>query len=364
MSAAKKSKKSSAKLIDLDLLAAVTEIPGPPGYEKPVRDFILSKVAGWCDSLRIDNIGNVICHVKGKNSDECSMAAAHMDEIGFMVKSIDDRGFLRFHTLGGFDPKALTAQRVIVHGKEDLLGTMGAKPIHIMDAGDRAKTPETTDFFIDLGLPVGEVKKLVEVGDPITRWSPLVEIGECVNCKSLDNRASVYVLLETLRELKEEKKKLSHDFYAVFTVQEEVGLRGVMASTLDIQPKFGIGLDTTIAFDGPGSTAENRVTGLGEGVGIKLMDSSVICDPRMIRYMKELATKNKITWQPEILTAGGTDTAGMQRNTPGGAIVGALSVPTRNIHLATEMCDKKDLRATIDLLKLVVANFDKGNWEA
>ncbi|QQL46406.1 M20/M25/M40 family metallo-hydrolase [Sulfuriroseicoccus oceanibius] len=349
--------------MNLERLAAVATTPGAPGYEKPIRDLILGSVTDWCDSVRVDNIGNVICHVKGKNSDEPSMAAAHMDEIGFIVKSIDERGFIRFAPLGGFDPKALTAQRVIVHAKGgDLMGTMGGKPIHIMKPDERGKALDITDFFIDLGLPGEQVNELVEIGDPITRWSPLVEVGDCVNCKSLDNRASVFVLLETLREIAEEKIELSNDFYAVFTVQEEVGLRGVLASSLEIQPKFGIGLDTTIAFDGPGSSPDTKVTSLGDGTAIKIMDSSVICDPRMIRYMKAQADAAKIKWQPEVLTAGGTDTAGMQRNTPGGAIVGAISIPTRNIHLSTEMSHKEDLRASIDLLKLVVANFDQGDW--
>ena len=153
-----------------------------------------------------------------------------------------------------------------------------------------------------------------------------------MNVKSLDNRASVFVLLETLRELKKSKRKPAYDFYAVFTVQEEVGLRGAQASALQIQPDFGFGLDTTIAYDVPGSTPQERCTALGEGAAIKLMDSSVICDYRMIEFMKSAAKRHKIKWQPEILAAGGTDTASLQRMVAGGSIAGAVSIPTRHIH--------------------------------
>ena len=134
-----------------------------------------------------------------------------------------------------------------MHGREDLIGVMGSKPIHIMSPEERNKPPRLEDFFIDLGLPRSEVEKLVAVGDPITRERGLVEMGECVNVKSLDNRASVFLLIETFRALKKSRRKPAYDFHGVFTVQEEVGLRGAQASALEIQPDFSFGLDTTIA---------------------------------------------------------------------------------------------------------------------
>lgn len=134
------------------------------------------------------------------------MAAAHMDEIGFMVRHIDDKGFIKFLPLGGFDAKTLTAQRVIVHGKKDLIGVMGVKPIHVMSPAERTKLPEVTDFFIDLGMSKEEVEKYVSVGDSVTRERDLVEMGDCVNVKSLDNRAGCYVLIEALRAIKASRK--------------------------------------------------------------------------------------------------------------------------------------------------------------
>ena len=348
--------------IDIPLLARICEAPGAPGFEKRIRDLVLAELDGLADEVRTDAMGNVVALKKGKSAKKKAMAAAHMDEIGFIVKHIDDKGFLRFHTLGGFDPKTLTAQRVIVHGKKDVIGVMGSKPIHIMSPEERTKAPKIDDYFIDLGLSAKEVQKLISVGDPITRERGLIEMGKCVNVKSLDNRVSVFVLLEALRSLKKSRKKPAYDFYAVFTVQEEVGLRGANVSALEIQPDFGFGLDTTIAFDTPGSKPEERCTQLGEGAAIKIMDSSVICDTRMVAFMKEVAEEEKIKWQPELLTGGGTDTAGLQRMTAGGSIAGALSIPTRHIHQVIEMSHTEDIAAVIKLLAACVCGLDKGKW--
>ncbi len=348
--------------IDVPLLARVCEAPGAPGFEKLIRELVLKELEGLADEIRVDNMGNVVALKKGRSSAKRSMAAAHMDEIGFIVTHVDDKGFVRFNPLGGFDAKTLTSQRVIIHGKKDVLGVMGSKPTHIMQPEDRNKPAKITDYFIDTGLSKKEVSKYVEVGNSVTRWSPLLELGECVNVKSLDNRVCVFLLIEALRALKKTRKKPAYDFYAVFTVQEEVGLRGANVSALEIRPDFGFGLDTTIAYDVPGSTPQERCTALGEGAGIKIMDSSVICDYRMIAYMKKTADKHKIKWQPEILAAGGTDTAGLQRMVPGGSIAGAVSVPTRHIHQTIETVHKKDLQASIDLLVACVCELDKHDW--
>jgi endoglucanase len=286
------------------------------------------------------------------------MIAAHMDEIGFMVTHIDEHGFLRFIPLGGFDPKTLTAQRVIVHGQKDLIGVMGSKPIHMMTPAERDKVVSISEYFIDLGMPYEEVIKFVSPGDTVTRDRQLIEMGNCVNCKSLDNRVSVFILIEFLREL----QSAPYDIYAVFTVQEEVGIRGANVSALQIQPDFGFGLDTTIAFDVPGAKPHETVTKLGDGVAIKIMDSSTICDYRMVRFMKETAQKHNIRFQMEILPAGGTDTAGIQRMTAGGAISGAVSIPTRHIHQVIEMADKSDIRASIDLLRRCAEELDTFDW--
>lgn len=345
--------------INVSLLKEICEVAGAPGYEQRIREFIIKEVSPLVDEIKVNNMGNVYAIKKGKNPKKV-MIGAHMDEIGFIVTHIDDNGFVRFHTLGGFDPKTLTAQRVIIHGKKDVMGVMGAKPIHVMSAEERTKNPKTTDYFIDLGLSKKEVEEIIEIGNPITRAGELIEMGNCVNCKSIDNRVSVFILIETLRSLKD--KEVPFDVYGVFTVQEEVGIRGANVSSMDIQPHFGFGLDTTIAYDVPGAQAHEKITCLGEGTAIKIMDASTISDYRMVEFMKETAKKHSIKWQPEILTAGGTDTAGIQRMNDGGAISGAVSIPTRHLHQVIEMADKSDIQASIDLLENCLLDLDKYDW--
>ncbi len=347
-------------MINVDLLATITETAGAPGFENRIRTFIKNEVSPLVDEVRIDAMGNLIAVKKGKDSSKRAMVAAHLDEIGFIVTHIDDKGFVRFHTLGGFDPKTLTAQRVIIHGKKDLVGVMGSKPIHVMSPEERGKSLKTTDFFIDLGMPKDEVEKYIEVGNPITRQRELIEMGNCVNAKSLDNRVSVFILLEALRELKD--LDVPYDVFGVFTVQEEIGIRGAMVAGHHIEPDFSFGLDTTIAFDVPGAQAHEQITEMGKGTAIKIMDGSTVCDTRMVRYMKETADKHKIKWQAEILTAGGTDTAGMQRMAKHGTIAGAISIPTRHIHQVIEMSHKEDIRLSIDLLKACLGDLDQFDW--
>ena len=347
--------------INVSLLKEICEIAGAPGFEKRVRDLVVDLVTPLADEVKIDNLGNVIAIKKGKRNPENKrvMVAAHLDEIGFIVTHIDDNGFLRFHTLGGFDPKTLTAQRVIVHGKKDLIGVMGSKPIHVMSTEERNKLPKTTDFFIDLGMPKSEVEKYISIGDPVTRDRELIEMGDCVNCKSIDNRVAVFILIETLKKL----ENPAYDVYATFTVQEEVGLRGANVAAHGINPDFGIALDTTIAFDVPGAQAHEKVTELGKGTAIKIMDAMTICDYRMVEFMKQTAAKEKITWQPEILTAGGTDTAGVQRMGKQGAIAGAISIPTRHLHQVIEMAHKQDIADSIALLKACLEQVDQYDWK-
>ena len=347
-------------MLNINLLKKVCEIPGTSGFEQHIRAFILQEITPLVDDISVDNMGNIIAIKKGKTPKKV-MVAAHIDEIGFIVTHIDDDGFIRLHTLGGFDPKTLTAQRVIVHGTKDIMGVMGSKPIHIMKPEERNKAPQIQDYFIDTGLPKEELEKYISIGDPITRERELIEMGECVNSKSLDNRVSVFILIETLRNL--QKKEVPYDIYAVFTVQEEVGLRGAISSAHLIDPDFGFGLDVTIAFDVPGAQAHEKVTSLGNGTAIKIMDGSTICDYRMVRYLKELANKKNIKWQPEVLPRGGTDTAGLQRYGKKGAIAGAISIPLRHIHSVIEMAHKSDIIETIKLLEASLSHLEEYNWE-
>lgn len=345
--------------INTALLNTICTTPGAPGFEQRVRELVIKEVTPLVDEVQVDNMGNVYAIKRGKG-DKKVMIGAHMDEIGFIVTHIDDNGFIRFHTLGGFDPKTLTAQRVLIHGKKDIIGVMSSKPIHVMSPEERNKVAKTKDYFIDTGLTAEEVKEIVSIGDPITREREFIEMGNCVNGKSLDNRLAVFILIETLKNLKDQE--VPYDVYGVFTVQEEVGIRGANVSALRINPDFGFGLDTTIAFDLPGAAAHEKITELGKGTAIKIMDASTICDYRMVQFMKQTADKHEIKWQPEILTAGGTDTAGIQRMTEGGSIAGAVSIPTRHLHQVIEMAHKEDIKGSIDLLTACMQDIDSFDW--
>jgi putative aminopeptidase FrvX len=347
--------------LNISLLKQICEIPGAPGFEQKIRKFVVETVRPYVDELKVDNIGNIITLKKGVNNPDGKkvLVAAHMDEIGFIVTYIDDKGFLWFNTLGGFDPKTLTAQRVIVHGTKDLIGVMGSKPIHVMSPEEKNKPARTEDFFIDLGMGKEDVDKYVSIGNPVTRERSLIEMGDCVNCKSIDNRVSVFILIETLKLL----INPPYDVYGVFTVQEEVGLRGAQVAAHQINPDFGLGLDTTIAYDVPNARPHEKVTELGKGTAIKLMDSSAIADFRMVKFLKRVAGDYHIPWQPEILTAGGTDTASLQKMGKNGSIAGAISIPTRHIHQVIEMAHKSDISNSILLLKNALEQLNSFDWD-
>jgi len=349
-----------AAKLNLKLLQELSEATGAPGFEQNIRAIVTREIKAHVDSIEIDNMGNLIAIKKGtaKNSKRV-MAAAHMDEIGFMVQHIDDNGFIRFCPLGGFDPKTLSSQRVTIHGKKEVVGVMGGKAAHLMTAADRKKGPELKDYFIDTGLDKKEVDKLISVGDSITRKREFIQMGKCVNGKSLDNRMLVFVLIETLKRL----KKVPYDFYAVFTVQEEVGIRGAKVAVHSIQPDFGICLDVTLANDTPGIPGHEQINKLGKGTSIDVLNSVVIADRRLVNYLTGLAKKHKVPYQIEAMDVGGTDAWAMQMMTEKGCITGGISVPLRNMHQEVEMCHETDIKATLDLLQLAIENFDKGDWK-
>lgn len=335
-------------MLNIELLRKICNTPGVSGFEEAIRSLIISEISNDVDELKVDPLGNIIAIKKG-NSRQKLLLTAHMDEIGFMVQHIDDEGFIRFIPLGGFDPKTLSAQRVIIHGKKDIIGVMGSKPIHIMSQDERNKATQLKDFFIDTGLSKEEVLEQISIGDPITRDRDLIQMGKCINAKSLDNRISVYILIELIKKV----KSSDLDLYFAFTVQEELGLRGAKTAAFSIGADYAINVDTTIAFDVPGAQAHENITKLGHGVAIKIFDSSVMPDSRMIKFLKDCA--KDIKWQAEILTGGGTDTASVQL-AGHGAISGAISIPTRNIHQVIEMVHEEDCIAAINILEKAIDN--------
>ncbi|MEI6234577.1 MAG: M42 family metallopeptidase [Planctomycetota bacterium] len=341
--------------MNFQLLKTLCETPGIPSREEQMRKIVIAELRPLVDSISVDTMGNVIAIRKARKAVAPGaktprvMIAAHMDEIGFIVKHIDDKGFIRLNPVGGFDPRVLVAQRVYVHGftGSTLLGVLmpGQKPIHMLTPEEAGKSPKLEDLYVDLGMPADRVRAAVEIGDMVTMARTAELMGDTVVSKTLDNRLSVFVMIEALRTIGEH----ACDIYAVATTQEEVGLRGATTAAFALEPDIGIALDTTLANDFPGPTDPDHVTKLGLGTAIKIMDSSLICHPKLVRHFRDVADKNGIKYQLEILPRGGTDAGGIQRSR-GGVPSFTLSVPSRYVHTVNEMAAVADIEATITLL--------------
>jgi putative aminopeptidase FrvX len=343
----------------MELLKKLCEAHGVPGREEVVRELVMSELRGICDEIRTDALGNVIALKKGSGRGPKVMLAAHMDEIGFLVSHIDEKsGFLRIDPVGGFDPRVLMAQRVVVHTENgDLIGIIGSKPPHILTEEERKKPLELKDLFIDLGLPADEVKKRVSIGDFITLQQDFTEVGNLVSCKALDDRVGVYVMIEAVKKA----KKHVCDIYAVATTQEEVGVRGARVSSFNIAPDVGVALDVTVASDVPGVGEHEHVTKLGAGVAIKIKDSLSISNPKLVRTMRQIAEQKNIKYQLEILPRGGTDAGAIQMTREGVAAI-TLSIPTRYLHSVVEAAHKDDIQAAIDLLAAFLEVAHEGDY--
>ena len=248
--------------MNIDLLRRLCDAPGISGREDRVREVVVAELRPLVDEVRVDAMGSVVAVRRGGRPRVA--LAAHMDEIGFFVKHVDDRGFLRLQPVGGFDARVLVAQRVLVHGFDGGVysGAVqpAAKPIHLLDPAD-VKPAKLEELFVDVGLPVDRVKAGIEVGDPVTLDRSLAEAGECVLGKALDDRVGVYVMIEALRAA----KGSGVEVVAVATTQEEVGLRGARTAAFDVGPDVAVALDVTLALDTPGADPEAAVTRLGRG---------------------------------------------------------------------------------------------------
>jgi len=340
---------------DYDLLVSLTEARGVPGYEDRVRALVREELTPHVDRVRSDAMGNLVGTVEGAGDDPDEVVvAAHMDEIGFMVRHVTDEGFLQLDALGGWDPRILRAQRVTVHAEDgDVPGLIGSVPPHTLDEADREKQPDVEDVHVDLGRDAEAVEERVSVGDLVTIDQTTERVGEFVSGKALDNRVSVFAMLAAARRL--ESPDVTVHFAA--TTQEEVGLRGAEALGVDLDPDLVVALDTTVANDVPGFEAGDHVTGLGDGAGIKLKDSSVITNHKVHRRLRAVAEERALSYQMEVLPAGGTDTGGLQR-VSGATPAGAISVPTRYLHTPTESVHEEDVAAAIDLLVGVLETED------
>lgn len=341
--------------MNIDLLRRLCETPGVPGHEHRVRDLILKEIEGVFDDVQTDAMGSLICRRDARKPSPQGekpkkvMLLCHMDEIGFLVSHITDKGFVYVQPVGGFDPRNLFSRRILVSTDQgDLKGVMNpaGRPVHIATPEDRKKIPEVTEFIIDLGL--GEkTKDVLKVGDMVTLDEPLIEVGEKVVSKALDNRVACWLGIEAMRALGEADH--SCEIYVAFTTQEEVGLRGARTAAYAIKPDIGLGIDITLACDTPGVPEQDQTTEQGKGFGLHVKDSSFIADLQLVKEIEELAKEKEIPYQRTMLRSGGQDGAAAQQAAAGAKAVGIV-IGTRYVHTVTEMIDKGDLLAARDIL--------------
>lgn len=336
--------------MNLDLLKRLCETPGVPGHEERVRALIETEIKGLFDAVSVDPMGSLLCRRDAKKKGAPRvMLLCHMDEIGFLVSHISKEGFLYLQPVGGFDARNLFSRRVLVcTDKGDLKGVMNpaGKPVHISTPEDRKKIPEPTEFMVDIGLGA-KAAEVVKVGDYVVMDEPFIEVGDKLVSKAMDNRVACWLGIEAIRALG--KKGRGAEIHVAFTCQEEVGLRGARTASYAIKPDIGLGIDVTLACDTPGVPDKDATTVQGKGFGLHVRDSSFIADKKLVAEVEALAIRKKIPYQRTMLAAGGQDGAAAQQAAAGARAVGIV-VGTRYVHTVTEMIDKGDLQAALDIL--------------
>ncbi len=316
----------------LELLKRLCEADGTSGDESFVRDLIISQIDGFCE-WRIDNLGNIIAFKKGKKQAPYRlMIDAHMDEVGLIITSVTSDGFLKFKTVGGIDTAALMFRKVKIN---DIYGVISGKPIHLISAEEGKKLPKEDTLYIDIGVSSKqEALKLVSLGDSAVICGDPEEVGDKLISKALDDRVGCAVLIDLIRSDSE------YDFYASFSVQEEVGLRGAKTAAFGINPKYAIVLEATTAADIAGVAEENSVCNLGGGVAVSFMDKATVYD----RGLYKAALESGIKCQPKKAVAGGNNAGAVHLSREGVRTI-ALSVPCRYIHSSSSVADKNDIEA-------------------
>jgi tetrahedral aminopeptidase len=323
-----------------DLLRKLTETYGPSGSEETIRATIRQEIEGLVDELRTDALGNLIGVKHGSGQGLKVMLAAHMDEIGVIVTHVDEKGFLRFQPLGGVFPLNLHGGRAVFAN-----GVTGAFGLEKLESNK--DVPDLDKFFIDVGA-TSKDSAPVKMGDTAGFTRPFAVAADRYIAKSMDNRSGCAVLIETLRRL----QGSPHEVYAVFTVQEELGLRGARTSTFGVDPDLALAIDVTATGDTP--EARTMAVALGGGAAIKVKDSGMLTHPAVKELLVRTAEREKIPFQLEILDRGTTDAMAMQ-TTRGGVPTGAVSIPCRYLHSPSEMVDKNDLDAAVRLLVAVLS---------
>ncbi|SFC71235.1 endoglucanase [Bacillus sp. OV322] len=341
----------------LKLLKTLTDLAGPCGYEQNVSYYIEEYLRNKVDSVSIDRIGNVIAIKKGDRPGPRILITSHMDEVGFIVKKIEENGLLRFEKLGGHDDRILLAKTVNLLGdKGNISGVIGTMSAHYVKFDDAKKVRSHQNMYIDIGASSREEAESlgIEIGTPVT-WEPNFKLigpeeKPKIRSKALDDRAGCTVMIQALEELNE--TSFAGEIVLLFAVQEEVGLRGAKTASEHIMADAAIAIDTTAVSDTPEETMDRSLM-LGAGTGIKVMDFSLIVPRTMKNLLISLAKSENIPYQLEVFPGIGTD-GGAVNYANRGIPTGVLSIPSRYAHSPAEVIDLSDLEATKDLLKAFI----------
>lgn len=332
----------------LNLLKTLTSLDGVSGNEKPIRDFIISEIDGFCD-WKTDSLGNIIAFKKGKKRSALKlMVDAHTDEVGFIITDITKDGFLKFQTVGSINTEVLLSRRVRING--GIIGVIGSKPIHLLKDNQK-KLPKPDSLYIDIGLSdKASAEKILSVGDRAVLLDEYHDTENAILAKALDDRVGCAILISLL------KSESEYDFYATFTVQEELGLRGAKTAAFSVNPQAAIVLEGTTAADIPDVAENKQVCKLGDGVAVSFMDKATVYD----RAFYDAALESGLSCQPKRAVTGGNNSGAIHTNREGVRTI-ALSVPCRYIHSASSVCDKRDIQSAYNLAKYLINGICGGN---
>ena len=341
--------------MDIKLLKKLSEANGVSGFETNVRELIKKEISKYVDSAEEDTLGNLIAVKKGIGKKKKKIAlVAHMDEIGFVVKRVE-RGFVEFLKVGGIDDRILPGKNVVINTEKPIYGTIGVKPPHLLKEEERKQPVKADNLYIDIGAKEKDKIK-IEKGIPINFYSEFRQLQKDTYIgKAFDDRLGVYCLIDILKRI----KKPENDIYFVFSVQEEVGLKGSRTAIFGIDPDLAIACDTTLAGDVPAVSKKETETSLGAGVGIDLIEAGgagAILPEKLKKLIINLAKKNRINYQLEVVEGGMTDAAIMQI-TKKGILACSLAIPVRNLHSPNEIFDANDLKSAIKLGELMIRNW-------
>ena len=334
----------------IDTLKTLCSLPGVSSFEDAVRDYIKNEITPCADSIRVDAMGNLIVVKHGEKPGKHSlMLAAHMDEVGLMVHTITDEGYLKFSPVGGIDRRVLIGKRVLV-GEKSIPGVIGLKAYHLTSSEEEKKVPKLKEFYIDIGAKDGtEARVLVKPGDVAVFDSDVLEFGSgFLKAKAIDDRIGCAVMVELM------KHPLPMDCTFAFTVQEEVGTRGAFGAAFSVKPDIALVLEGTTAADLPAMPAHQKVCAPGKGPVIPYMDGGTVYDRELFQLLRSLAETHGIPWQTKEYISGGTDARTIQRSR-NGVRVAAISAAVRYLHTPSSVASIADFDQILSLAELFIA---------